>query len=108
MSEHTPGEWYPVIGMTVGIDDRLIASCDCELGVYAGQAVTEAEKRANMHLLAAAPELLEALRELLQFIEYMLRCHDNADATDQLRAMAAKARAALAKALATQGRDTDV
>lgn len=60
MSEHTPGPWGPVEGcseggayeITLGIGSVATVWGDCE------------ESRANATLMAAAPELLEALKIL--------------------------------------------
>jgi len=70
MSEHTPGPWYMHDYTELFGDDpmRICVSCDecTELTIcYMGNAVYAdvKEARSNAHLIAAAPEMLEALEE---------------------------------------------
>ena len=92
-TQHTPGPWaMPDSGQgrisKVGANggwDGLIATADC--GDYARSKV---EGLANARLIAAAPELLEALKD-------MLDNHEDA-CTGYGEGAADKARAALAKA----------
>ena len=82
-SKHTPGPWYNsdlrkgrmVFAKT---DTRLVADCS-DISVR-----TEGEEQANARLIAAAPELLEAL-------EYLMK-HDNSEGWSNARAAIAKAR----------------
>ena len=68
MSKHTPGPWaMPDSGQgrisKVGVNggwDGMIATADC--GDYAR---SRSEGLANARLIAAAPELLEALKDML-------------------------------------------
>ena len=78
---HTPGPWRVEDGRIVTgfVDDRI--------EVYTG----EEGREGDLSLIAAAPELLEALRELLPIAE---ACHE----VPPTRAN--KARAAIAKAQA--------
>ena len=62
MTTHTPGPWN-VTGLYVRErDGGLIASI---LDLWHGQRTPKAKKNANARLIAAAPELLAALEELL-------------------------------------------
>jgi hypothetical protein len=87
MSAHTPGPWTKSEGSSVaalnfrGDPGRTRKIAD----VYAGGG-TLAERHANAHLVAAAPELLEALRTMLAY------------ATTADSQAVAKAKAAIAKA----------
>lgn len=69
MSKHTPGPWYvskrnPLRVIESGPRAITLATCSTlGRGVTAENAQTEAE--ANARLIAAAPELCEALRNLL-------------------------------------------
>lgn len=101
MNNHTPGPWNatefnPVTG---DIDD-------CYLYVEPGIAVIERKVKgrdqhdtANARLLAAAPDLLEALEKLLADFESAI--HNEYDGTHVLNGILAEvdyARAAIAKA----------
>ena len=66
MTTHTPGPWN-VTGLYVRErDGGLIASI---LDLWHGQRTPKAKKNANARLIAAAPELLAALEELLCSLE---------------------------------------
>ena len=58
MSEHTPGPWKS--------EDRFIFA-GSEFKLY---VIDEAESEANARLIAAAPDLLEALQCALDHLEY--------------------------------------
>lgn len=68
---HTPGPWYYVTGAVydkpfedVGKTARCIAIRATDRDAYGGFRIDPSEKDANMRLIAAAPEMLEALKEL--------------------------------------------
>lgn len=91
-SNHTPGPWRE---LATRIDDARgyqIAHLDLH-------GKTEAERDANRRLIAAAPDLLEALRDL--FGADMEYCMNMDGKEDQLEAIA-NARKAVAKALGEQ------
>jgi len=101
VSAHTPGPWiakrhagyvetdwrikpaHPIKGSTVGFAPHAVVKGDARI-------VSEAEKAANASLIAAAPELLEALQRIASFTAYQ-DC-------DNCLEMNAVARAAIAKA----------
>ena len=100
MSKHTPGPWEVsykfgrsgLIGPVRTTNDYPVASVT---GYYEVAGQTEP----NARLIAAAPELLEALEKLLGL--YDLATHDEYDGTDLLVGLLADAdfaRAAIAKA----------
>lgn len=66
MSAHTPGPWH----VTAGPYPREIRADDGPFiaSVY-DVAVTYGERNANARVLAAAPELLEALKAMLEELE---------------------------------------
>ena len=64
---HTPGPWHIERGMVVGED---------------GIIVDDSPNPQDANLIAAAPELLEALRELLAFVDGSI---DDLDAMEQQR-----------------------
>jgi hypothetical protein len=94
-SKHTPGPWtlsayYPnrVIGDRNDGEGRYVADCHCN-GLNGAE---QPEDAANARLIAAAPDLLEALQGMLDV--YGNDGHLHAPALAALRA----ARAAIAKA----------
>ena len=90
MSNYTPGPWAAnPIAARVDAFDPSGPTPICEL-LWPTKLRSEAETGANARLIAAAPNLLEALRE------YVRDFGDNED--DDSRLMADKARAAIAKA----------
>ncbi len=119
MSAHTPGPWttqtiHVAAAVTCGEHDILLVvqgnsplESDLNVGppsicrIMFGGTQQEGEGEANAHLIAAAPDLLEALAD-------MLRQFDDASITDDIRTQHGisatviktlqSARAALAKA----------
>jgi hypothetical protein len=90
MSKHTPGPWQ-ARGSTVLAKSRIGTNCtDADVAVYGAPLVCESIRSdANARLIAAAPDLLEALRSL------ELSADLPAMFNDPVRV---KARAAIAKA----------
>lgn len=90
-TNHTPGPWRVANGRIysrayqTALDLRLFVICDLDMGND-----PRGEQESNARLIAAAPELLAALQELLT--DKYLRDPINKDRM-------AKARAAIAKAL---------
>jgi hypothetical protein len=88
---HTPGPWV----LDRGADgDMLVTSLhespdDDVCHVYGGNAGDDDRALADARLIAAAPELLEALREALAEMEYAYG--DGHTPTDRARAAIAKA-----------------
>lgn len=67
MSKHTPGPWIAVGSMVEIGDDEVPDVCTCNPQLF-GQGhlpITSEREYANAHLIAAAPELLEALKRLI-------------------------------------------
>jgi hypothetical protein len=99
--KHTPGPWVihfskAQVDAFDGEDGQPLPVCKL---LWPIKKRSEAETRANANLIAAAPDLLEALWEC---IEVESR-HSNRQATDRARKEAhAKARAVIEKA---EGRD---
>lgn len=104
MSKHTPGPW-----VAVGTDPAeggnwfwikaqpapVMRGFTKEIGVVNGSQ-DDPEQQANARLIAAAPELLEALRDLL--LHAYITDVDPADVDEEDRARESRARAAIAKA----------
>ncbi len=88
--QHTPGPWTPQTGLTVrAADGRLVARCAGTLGKY------ELEK-ANVHLIAAAPAMLAALRAFSSFAD--LRRAELGELSPEMEAAATLARTVIAQA----------
>lgn len=100
-NKHTPGPWaMPDSGQgrisKVGANggwDGLIATADC--GDFAR---SRSEGLANALLIAAAPELLEALQRFVKVMDESYDYPDTSGELQRLREAANEARAAIAKA----------
>lgn len=65
MSKHTPGPWHVVSDEAVKVTDNFGATLATATFVHLQGRRVPSEVEANATLMAAAPELLEALKELL-------------------------------------------
>lgn len=67
MSKHTPGPWH-VVPLTLGSveAENGTAVCQAFMTKQPRKAEDHEERLANARLIAAAPELLEALKDYLQ------------------------------------------
>ena len=68
MKNHTPGPWFPVGAWVEVEDDNIPDICTCnpeDIG-QGHLPRSEEEIRANVELIACAPNMLEALEEILQ------------------------------------------
>lgn len=93
-TQHTPGPWsYSGIAGDNHIMARTKGGRQAIAGVYTGDGIADAERDANLRLIAAAPDLREATNA-------MLRCHDYGKSTsrEEWSAAANLARSALAHA----------
>lgn len=101
-SKHTPGPWktyggpaHPqrhhlaVIDSIPDVDGKVVANCICHL------ASTNPDADANAKLIAAAPQLLEALKQ----IESVARGDHHTFPTDRINAIRLMAEAAQKKAI---------
>jgi hypothetical protein len=97
MSKHTPGPWVAEFEETYNVrgpDEGRVAICMNLKGRYGlGGRRTGAESAANARLIAAAPDLLETLRELVDGMP---------DVEDSEGRVLFRARAAIAKATGEQ------
>lgn len=107
-NQFTPGPWQKGGKNTKDGGNELFVYCDnalgtavCSLDLEFTHNIPNAEKIANAHLIASAPDLLEALASLIPFIEehqdegpagYGWRSKDLIEKTE-------KAKAAINKAL---------
>ena len=84
---HTKGPWIFTPGNMPAIADSTCApvAMQCRRG-------TPEEAKANAQLIAAAPELLEALERLLLRCEEILPSYDAKDVIEPARAAIAKAK----------------
>lgn len=100
-AKHTPGPWRLIDEtgdeLAITTDDRMDCNCVEIVAVAIGwDEPLESEQQANARLIAAAPELLEALLATYEAlgISYPLHSSD----MDKRGAVLAKACAAIAKA----------
>ena len=94
-AQHTPGPW--VVGNLDKNDQRLVRGEHFEIATCWHHCVGSIEKEmeANARLIAAAPELLEALEQvLIEYDEVDLADHEPQSFTSAIN----EARAAIAKA----------
>ncbi len=87
--KHTPAPWVAVINTDLDLPGGLIKSGDKSIAHTLQKAIGAEQARANANLIAAAPELLEALQEIV----------GNHYLSDKAQSMATKA---IAKALGQQ------
>jgi len=102
-AKHTPGPWKQfdgygssdrnpiIVDSLPDVDGKCIANCICYI------ATTNADFQANARLIAAAPELLEALQDMLGGWRYIRQFHGDLYGVGWDRAQQA-AEAAIAKA----------
>lgn len=91
MNKHTPGPW-------IADEDGWIKGGDGEVIEYAGCGSHEAywNKQEDKALVLAAPDLLEALEQLIEFLEPMR--FDRKSDDNRAIALEVAARAAIARA----------
>ena len=76
----TPGPWFVEIGDGEAMDDKGVAyichqdTCSPDTVICSFPDVIDDEVRANVYLMAAAPDLYAALKELC--CSCMGQCHD--------------------------------
>lgn len=91
MSGHTPGPWFITGSMTKYVEARIPGRMIQEVAACGPTAADDGygeQQMANARLIAAAPDLLEALSEVVEWLEH----------GDHAGPMHSKARAAIAKA----------
>lgn len=88
-TKHTPGPWtVSTAPGTVDVrafDGRFIANVDCD------KRTALVETDSNAKLIAAAPEMAEALQELLCGVLHGFQRHNESDCIEMARAALAKA-----------------
>ena len=106
MSAHTPGPWIYYTG-TQSIGGQFVtkgrSTSVCVLSgprSWGGGSLRDAERVANAHLIAAAPDMLVALKAAHQFIQKVARAWVHMPGADTVDAAATPdlVRAAIAKA----------
>lgn len=98
-TQHTPGPWRPN-GNTVEIANGMalrVATCTPIGTGYASKG--REESRANARLIAAAPDLLEELKNCISLLESLRGSEANEDG--MIDHQISEARAAISKAAAT-------
>jgi len=102
MTEHTPGPWHAWAkdGWHVSDGaDRIADLAELDDQCFGYDEAIELEE-ANAHLIAAAPELLEACQALVKMIDYAVEAGMNGSISNQC-ITTDRARAAIAKATVT-------
>lgn len=102
MSKHTPGEWFTSRpNRTIYIESRIGGGMLQEVAACGPTEATE-QQEANARLIAAAPELLQALTDLGDWLAYGMNKAAGAEPTAEDHAacerVAKQARAAIDKA----------
>ncbi len=92
--KHTPGPW------SLTYDSSLVMSDQVVQGPIGPDTATHDEVKANMRLIAAAPELLDALKRLLNANDELAEEGDAESMGDAIRA----ARRAIAKITTKDGK----
>lgn len=72
MSKHTPGPWFPIESVnaeTQGLHLIWSRSKPNETGVLIARTCFAPQSEANARLIAAAPELLEACRRAIDWLD---------------------------------------
>ena len=90
MSKHTPGPWKANFAISGSV---YIFGGDRNFACVFDEWRDEANQEANANLIAAAPDLLEALEELLSMCQRQEDFHDDDDGCMFERASAAIAKA---------------
>ena len=72
MAEHTPGPWRsdsPYVSAPSGEHRKIVADCDQYFSDDECEYLSDDECLANVRLIAAAPELLAALRVVMEHVD---------------------------------------
>lgn len=109
---HTPGPWEirhestdPEWAVVVATGGRIVANVNAETGPDIPPLVsTKMPRDANARLIAAAPDLLEALQRTVEALEYWLPRHGDPEGANS--AMMVNARATIAKATSDKNPST--
>ena len=102
MSDFTPGPWVVVGRLTKYVEARLVGGLIQEVAACGPTMADEGygqQQEANARLIAAAPDLLEALQELCEIVEDAI---EQKSAKDLDSFTLQPARAAIAKATGEQ------
>ncbi len=94
MSKHTPGPWHATVPPSSDI--HFIRNIDSDdagqiAKVRVGPVLEQAEALANARLIAAAPDLLEALECLQEWVDNCFQEYSDAEVCSVARAAIAKA-----------------
>jgi len=68
MEKYTPGQWYQVGAWVEHEDDDVADICSCDPATIGQEHIgrSDSEMKANARLIAAAPDLLEALQNMVE------------------------------------------
>jgi hypothetical protein len=98
MNKHTPGPWRAQPREGFEGEWEVVSTCETEWLIAAAAPHIDGDPdEANAHLIAAAPELLEALEAVLYWAELIAGDTTDKEAAANEEASIALARAAIAK-----------
>lgn len=101
-SKHTTGEWIAVGRWVEHVNDAVPDICNCDPGSMDQEGRCDAEIIANARLIAAAPNLLSALKKMLSTLQRTKAIPATTMQAEQqlseIQAAVAIAKAAVAKA----------
>ena len=68
MEKYTPGQWYQVGAWVEHEDDDVADICSCDPATIGQEHIgrSDSEMKANARLIAATPDLLEALQNMVE------------------------------------------
>lgn len=104
-TKHTPGPWrigrdYGAVVADTPIQNGITGSNHVE--AYGGHLIAESISDCNKPLIAAAPELLDALVELFRSYKQLADCGDSGHWSLEVQPEGQKAMAAITKATGEQ------
>ena len=100
MSKHTPGPWYARPFTLQVVDKKIWFDDDGSRHGETPNMVIECQRAADTHLIAAAPEMLSALKAVLPILDrafeydgnvFGIKHNDAVDADELIRAAISKA-----------------
>lgn len=97
--KHTPGPWQlDSVVTTIKAGDRIVANTEPLQAVFGTglRECTEEEKVANARLIAAAPEMLETLKQVAKLVSYFPSTDQGIEAIGSLHTAITKATGAKA------------
>ena len=99
MSKHTPAPWVLVNTGRVASHRHVMTEGGCAIANICDRGVLDSEEcEANANLIAAAPKLLEALKQVLQSLQFAHSAYPEIDGKVKAYEDMSRAREAIAEA----------